>query len=152
MVKQEIVKLNLAIKRFKNEIALKYDVELTIISKLLDGKALKPTLNQIKNGCIIAMHEIYPESIGIKDLNSKTREKFYPMVRQVYGYLGWQHGYSYAAIGSVINKDHSTIVYSKKKVEDMLSINDKDFLKIYNTANNLIQEKYVGTISKNASR
>lgn len=143
-------KLKLDIEKFKIEMASKYNAKLSIITLSTDlEENAKPTLNEIKKCCVQVMHDIYPESINIKDLKSNTRAKFYPMIRQVYGYLGWKYNYSYAATGSLIKKDHSTIVYSKKKVEDMLFIKDKKYTRIFNAVNNLINEKYVGTVSKN---
>lgn len=143
-------KLKLDIEKFKSLMISEYNAKLSIITLSIgEEKNTKPTLSEIKKCCVEAMHDIYPESINIKDLKSNSRAKFYPMVRQVYGYLGWKYNYSYAATGSLIKKDHSTIVYSKKKVEDMLSINDKVYTKIFNIANNLIQEKYVGIVSEN---
>lgn len=142
-------KLKAEIEKFKLSIASKYNVELSIFSRAINSKTIRPTLNQIKNSCLDAMREVYPESINIKDFKSNTRAKFYPMVRQVYGYFGWKYNYTYAAIGDLIKKDHSTIIYSKKKVEDMLSIKDKKYTEIFNIAENLINEKYVGNIPEN---
>ena len=143
-------KLETEISKFVNTMCHKYSVELNILVKPIEKKENKPSLFDIEKACVTAMHEIYPESISIKNLKSRTRKEFYPLVRQIFAYFAWEYNYSFTASGLHIEKDRTTMIFSQKKISGLVSINDKRCLRVFNIAKQIIKEKYVGTVSKDS--
>lgn len=61
-----------------------------------------------------------------EQLTAGTRKREIAEPRQVAMYLLRSLGLSYAHIGSIFNKDHSTVVYATKHIENLLSY-DREF-------------------------
>lgn len=62
------------------------------------------------------------------DISSKTRTKCYFESRYMYIYLAMKYasdGLTYSRIGSVINRDHSTVIHGYKKCKDYLVVDAK---------------------------
>lgn len=143
-------KLEIELTKFANTMHDKYNVKLSILVEAIKKKENKPSLFEIEKACITAMHEVYPESISIKSLKSRTRKEFYPLIRQIFAYFAWEYNYSFSASGLHIEKDRTTMIFSQKKISGLVSINDKRCLRIFNIAKQIIKEKYVGTVSKDS--
>mgnify|MGYP003631825774 CR=1 FL=1 len=75
------------------------------------------------------------ESLGVtvEDAKGTVRDAEIVRARQIYSYLAKEMGYTYKKIGSIINRDHSTVIYACKIVT-----NRKFDFKILADYNNVI--------------
>lgn len=69
------------------------------------------------------------KDIPIIDFIGKSREKDITLLRHIFFYVirqakGWKLKY----IGSLFNRDHSTIVYGCNKIKGLLSVNDQEII------------------------
>jgi chromosomal replication initiation ATPase DnaA len=60
----------------------------------------------------------------------KDRAADLTLVRQLFCWIAHREGYSTKRIGKLINRDHTTILYSAQRIDDFLSINDKETLRL----------------------
>lgn len=66
-----------------------------------------------------------PESV-----KTKSRDQLYVRIRQLYFYYCCNSNlFSLTKIGNEVNRDHSTVLFGRNKVHDLLSIYDKSILK-----------------------
>tara|TARA_R110000822_G_scaffold176765_1_gene316839 strand:+ start:286 stop:654 length:369 start_codon:yes stop_codon:yes gene_type:complete len=106
------------------------------------------TLFEVQKACLDVMYKLYPELINYIDLSSKYRGKEYVMFRKIYCNLSCTGNYTYRTIGKFIDRDHSTVIYSKNNVEDLLYIKDKIYCKTYSLILKTLKTN-VGDISNN---
>ena len=67
--------------------------------------------------------------VPFDEVKSKKREKSMVFARQAFCYLAKKEKYTLGNIGKLINRDHSTVLYSIKQVECYIQSNDKVFLR-----------------------
>lgn len=60
------------------------------------------------------------ESVGCRLSASRRTEN--GLVRMFVSYILRHEGYSYAEIGSVLKRDHSTVIHMERKMDDMISL------------------------------
>ena len=152
MVKSELrkkQKIEEEIKRFESLMIAKHNIQVKIYTRSLNADVNVILLPELKDLCIKAMHELYPETIKIKTLRSKSRIHHFVVVRQIFSQIAYRKGYTCQAIGAFLKKDHSTITYSKQKVDDYLHVGDVEYTKVFNAIQKLL--KNVGTISEDNS-
>lgn len=71
--------------------------------------------------------------VTLPELISKKRNKQLVMARQMFSYIAHKAGnFSLSEIGRFLNRDHSTIIYSRDNAKDMLDIKDAFFTQYYN--------------------
>jgi len=72
----------------------------------------------------------------IEDLKSKSRKREIVIVRQMVCYLTRKHFasrfLSFQRIGDRINRDHSSVIYSYREIENMLENKDKHVTDLFN--------------------
>ena len=62
--------------------------------------------------------------VSMNDLMAKGREHNKCMARHVYCYVAKNEGYTLSQIGSMINRDHSTVLNSKRVAEELLETSE----------------------------
>jgi chromosomal replication initiator protein len=71
-----------------------------------------------RNIIALAIEEI--TEVSIEDIKSRKRHRYIVEIRQIYHYFLKNYtGYNLTAIGALTNRDHSTVLYSIKMVEDL---------------------------------
>jgi chromosomal replication initiation ATPase DnaA len=58
-------------------------------------------------------------------------------IRQLYWYLLKKNGFSNADISRLTGKDHATILYGVKRIENLLQVGDKDITRLYELTKNI---------------
>lgn len=92
--------------------------------------------NDIK--CFIAIACEYFKA----DLLSNTRLDSVVSIRQVLFYSLRSRGVPYSTIGRAFRKNHATIIYGHKKVQDYINIKDKTILSLYQDSEMLAKEYF----------
>lgn len=144
-------RLDTLIAEFKKTILRSYGVEITVFQKMKDSGDDRPTLEQIHKACICVMNELYPDLRNVKILSVRRRHRNLVMFRKIYCYLGYNLKYTCDSVGKYIERDHSSVIHGKKSVEDMIYINDKQYVEALEKVTKLIN-KYVGTITEDTTR
>jgi len=85
--------------------------------------------------------------ISIDAMQGKSRKPEIVIARQLYCYLAYTlktFNVSYARIGSFICRDHTTVIYSIKKVEDAIDVQDAPIMRVLHVfaVDNLMYNKY----------
>lgn len=89
--------------------------------------------------CIKICSDVFRVSIG--DLKSKKRHRGIVDCRKAFFYLVKKNtNLTNSAIGEFFNRDHSTVIFSVKACEDLISI-DKEFKNKFNKINKALQSK-----------
>ena len=88
---------------------------------LLDNKSLEYIRDAI----------CYFTGISIDDLKEKGRKGDIPVIRQLYCYVCCNKtNHSLTEIGSIINRDHATVCYSRKAIMDKISVNESKVMNL----------------------
>jgi len=76
--------------------------------------------------------EIFAERIKIPvlEIKRKTRLKEIVTARQIYWFYLHSQGYGFSEIGRMFKMNHSTVLLSIRKIENLITVNDR-YLKIY---------------------
>lgn len=149
MTDNQHITLRKDIVKFKKLILEVYGVKLQIYGTGTTNYSI-PSLNLVSDATIEVMKNAYPALI-YKDLKSRYRGRHYVMFRKLYCYIAYNLGYTCAAVGNHVDRDHSSVIHSRKSVEDMLYIQDKEYTENLKLINNII-EKHVGNISEDNKR
>ena len=80
----------------------------------------------------------------VKDI--KTRRRDIVAYRQVFCYIARNSGYTFKAIGDVIQKDHATVIHSCRSISDLLEIKDPDIVRLYQKVTQYIEINHHATI------
>jgi hypothetical protein len=94
-------------------------------------KKLPQPVYDYLNSILIAISKA--SKYTIEQLKSDYRGRHVVIARQVYCYKAFKNkpfDIAYAEIGSMINKDHSTVMYSIKCIKKFLSIKDPETLNL----------------------
>jgi len=133
-VEEEIVNVK---KQFQE----KYGVSLIILSPAVEVKRL--TIPE--TGEIINKHlEKYAVDRYKKAAKVKSRREDLVIHHQAFCKICKDLNYGPSEIARYLNKDHSTVIYSIKKANDLLYVNDNRFLTVYNTVKREIINKMYG--------
>lgn len=78
--------------------------------------------------------EIISKATCVEENNiiSKSRKREFIISRQIYAYFLRKSGYTLYQIGAKINKDHATAIYSINRIKELISVKDKQTIKIIN--------------------
>ena len=87
------------------------------------------TLYDIEYACITSLN--VSGISKMKDINTRHRPLIY--YRHVFCYLARQFKFSFKTIGNFIGKDHATVIHSSRLISDLLSIQDAEIVRIYNS-------------------
>lgn len=91
---------------------------------ILKNKPIVNPINDLKNRICM----VY--DIAFRDLKSKDVNRFKAEARHVFFFvIKKTTNMSLEQIGKILNRDHSSVIYGIKKVNNYLDINDKDFNK-----------------------
>jgi len=75
---------------------------------------------------LIQIKAIVESEYQVSDIADKSRERRFCDARKIYSYLASKcTNFSLSRIGKFILRDHSTILYSIKKCEDLMQTNDE---------------------------
>lgn len=72
---------------------------------------------------------------SLPQFDGNSRKIEHVSVRQAFCYLAYKAGYQVYEIGRFIHRDHSTVIHSVNKVEELISIKDKRIMRLINTKN-----------------
>jgi chromosomal replication initiation ATPase DnaA len=128
------------VENFKEEFENLFGVQPTVLYnfavKKIDIRYLEKLTNEV-------LWENCPDQYqgGIR---SKCRQQALAEHRQIFYKLAREMGYHFSYLSRFIGFDHSTAVYSVKKVDSLLAMNDKITVKLYETIKNKLYDK--GTI------
>ena len=82
---------------------------------------MTPTLEEILNAVSVET------GIDTETLKSRSREANVNMARQIYFYIAREETTrSYREVGSIVNRDHATVLYAHRKLADTRFITDKE--------------------------
>lgn len=103
-----------------------FGAEVDHLIETINGvKAVKYISKESKD--IIAMVE-KASGVSFSELKSGNRERNVVIARQYAFWRLYQHtyslGYPLVKIGNMLNRDHSTVLHSIKKIDEGLSVND----------------------------
>lgn len=70
------------------------------------------------------------DRVGVNrdDLTSKSRKSSLVLYRQIYCYIERQTGRTLDDIGRDINRNHATVIHSIERIEELISIRDREVL------------------------
>ena len=129
------------IANVKKQFQEKYGVNLIILSPADEVKRL--TIPE--TGEIINKHlEKYAVDRYKKAAKVKSRREDLVIHHQAFCKICKDLNYGPSEIARYLNKDHSTVIYSIKKANDLLYVNDNRFLTVYNTVKREIINKMYG--------
>lgn len=136
---------------FVREIKAKYDLNVNVIvgGRILDQRTgNKIALDILRDEAFQAMCMYDPNLSKYLTLKNKTRKREFVMWSQCFQYLAYKHGYSKIEIGRNLMKNHATVIFSIKKVEDAIDGYNQDLNNIYEYLKNYYTA-HVGTITEN---
>lgn len=129
------------IANVKKQFQEKYGVNLIILSPADEVKRL--TIPE--TGEIINKHlEKYAVDRYKRAAKVKSRREDLVIHHQAFCKICKDLNYGPSEIARYLNKDHSTVIYSIKKANDLLYVNDNRFLTVYNTVKREIINKMYG--------
>ena len=70
--------------------------------------------------------------ISVDGVLKKNRSGEFVIARQLYCYYARLMGFGLAEIGMIINRDHSTVLYSINKVNELIQVKDKKMMNYIN--------------------
>lgn len=125
------------VEKFRDEFHNLFGVHPTVLYnfaiKRIDIRYLEKITNEV-------LWETCPGQYT-EGIRSKNREQALSEHRQIFYKLAREMGYHYSYLAKYIGFDHSTAVYSVKKVESLLALNDKITIKLYQTVKNKLYDK-----------
>lgn len=80
----------------------------------------------------------------VKDIRTRRREVV--SYRQIFCYIARSSGYTYKMIGSVIQKDHATVIHAFRSISDLLEIKDPEIKKLYDKVTQYIKINHHATL------
>ena len=129
------------IARIKEQFKSKYGINLVILTP---ADAIT-RLTIPETGEIINRHLAkYSVDHYKKVAKKKSRREDAVIHSQVFCKICKDLNYGPSEIARYLEKDHSTVIYSIRKANDLLSINDNRFLTVYNTVKREILDKMYG--------
>lgn len=129
------------IAKMKKQFKEKYDVKLIIISPADNIKRL--TIPETAE--IVSKHfDKYTTDGKYKFKLKRSRREDLVIHSQAFCKICKDLDYGPSEIARYLKKDHSTVIYSIRKANDLLSINDNRFLTVYNSVKKEIIEKMYG--------
>lgn len=95
----------------------------------------KRTAEQISNAVCNVCGVTWPMILSNKRYHNIT------IARQMFCWFGYQYlGISLAAIGKIINRDHTTVIHSKDLIADMIETKNNEYITIHDQINALINQ------------
>ena len=95
---------------------------------------IKPTnelQNESENKVIIEFAKLL--NIAPMEIIARINNQKISDIRHLYCKLRCEnHGASYARIGREIGRHHATVIYAIKRINDLLSLNDKKIVEMWN--------------------
>lgn len=117
------------VENFKQEFKNQFGVNVTVIYNLSVDKVDIEFLEKITNEVLkINCPGDYAEGI-----RSRRRHQALSEHRQIFYKLAREMGYNYSYLAKYIGFDHSTAVYSVRKVESLMKLKDKITIDLYQT-------------------
>jgi len=153
MSKKKVMEMTRFIRAFIKKFEKKYGhfVEITIGVDESGIANNKNSLKSIETFAILAMHHTHPELSHIKNFKYRCRKLSYMRYTQAFQYIAFNCGYTKVRIGSLINRNHATVINSVRQAENYLYWECPEFKEIYYPLLNKI-EAYVGDISNVSKR
>ena len=132
------------IKLYEHEIRTKYNTNLKIYVAFSkeDYKSVT-SLDDLFQTLISVLEKYDPGLIKYFTTDAKTRTADYCNYLHAFCYHARNLGYTYQKIGSYMNKNHATIIHSKRKAQELLDTNDAEFLIKFNKLTKTL-EAHVG--------
>lgn len=88
------------------------------------------------------LKEITDELIQInKSILDKTRKKEVIIYKHIFCKVAKEMGYTLSYIGNYLKIDHSTVIHSISKINDLLDIESKEYIIAYSTFIEKVKEK-----------
>tara|TARA_R100000935_G_scaffold1442_1_gene4704 strand:+ start:1511 stop:2029 length:519 start_codon:yes stop_codon:yes gene_type:complete len=134
------------IQEFKTRFYKKHGVSLHILTEEQTG--FKLSLEVLHNCVIRALHANEPEFRYIKSLHVQLRRREYLVYTQLMAFFAFKEGHRKSTIGNSIGRNHATIIWSIKTIEN--NFVQKDALTI-NAHCNITKQirEYVGNLPEN---
>ena len=129
------------IANFKKQFKEKHGINLVILSPADSIHRLTiPETGEIVNRHLAK----YSVDHYKKTAKKKSRREDAVIHSQAFCKICKDLNYGPSEIARYLEKDHSTVIYSIRKANDLLSINDNRFLTVYNTVKKEILDKMHG--------
>lgn len=134
------------IQAFKDKFYNRHGISLHILTeKHTDFKLSLDVLHR----CVLkALHKNEPEFQYIKSLKVKLRKREYLVYTQLMAYMAFNEGHRKLTIGKHIGRDHATVIWSIKTIENNFVQRDKLSINAYYNITKEIRE-YVGNLPEN---
>ena len=146
MTNTEHLKQDEEIHAFKTKFYNRYGISLHILTR--EQTDFKLSLDVLHRCVISALHKNVPEFKYIKSLHIKYRKREYLVYTQLMAYMAFNEGHGKSTIGKHINRDHATITWSIKTIENNFVQKDKLSIDAYYNITKEIRE-YVGNLPEN---
>lgn len=125
------------VQEFKEEFKNKFGVFPTVLYNL---GLLKVDINFLLDSVNLVLSNNCP-GLYEKGIRDRRRHQTLAEHRQIFFKIARDMGYSYSYLSSFVGYDHSTAIYSVRKVEQMLKMNDRIAVEIYQQVKDIIYGK-----------
>lgn len=111
------------VEQFKTDFQIMYGISPVVIYTLKPDVYFPIPLTDLEEIC-----NSFIDFSGKRNIRDKTRRRHIVLIRQIFFYIGYKMRYTTIYLAKYLDFDHSTVVYSKKLISDLLDINNPEIV------------------------